>query len=55
MNQDTIKNAIAEKVKDPTVVADIISIMDTLRPKSVRVNLKTTGKRMKISKDEDVE
>ena len=42
---DIMRNAIKEKVKDVKVVEDIIKLMDTLRPKNVRINLKRTSNR----------
>jgi hypothetical protein len=47
LNQDIIKEAITDKVVDPKVVEEIIALMDSLRPKSVRVNLKRTAVRGK--------
>lgn len=42
LNQDIIKKAILEKVKDPKDVVAILNRMDELRPKKTRVNLKRT-------------
>lgn len=47
LNQDIIKQAIFEKVKDPKDVVAIIHRMDELRPKKTRVNLKRTMGRKK--------
>lgn len=56
LTQEVIKDAIMEKIKDPLEVEQIISLMDTLRPKTERVNLKRTalkGKRVKKNNIED--
>ena len=45
LNQDIIKNAIKDKVSDPTTVEEIIKNMDKLRPMNTRVNLKRTKNR----------
>ncbi len=47
LNQNIIKDAIKEKVADPKVVEDILTLMDTMRPMNVRTNLKRTGKHVK--------
>ena len=46
LSQEIIKHAIIQKVKDPTMVEEIIKLMDK-RPTSVRVNLKRTSAREK--------
>lgn len=55
LNQNIIRDAIKEKVTDPKIVEDIVTLMDTLRPTNVRTNLKRTGKRNinPIQKDAD--
>ena len=45
INLEIIKEAIEKKVKDPKTVEEILQIMDDLRPKSTRVNLKRTSNR----------
>ncbi|AYV82069.1 MAG: hypothetical protein Homavirus5_11 [Homavirus sp.] len=45
LSQDIIKEAISDKILDPKKVEEIIALMDTLRPKSARVNLKRTSVR----------
>ncbi|CAH6421778.1 Hypothetical protein KVN_LOCUS464 [uncultured virus] len=47
LNQQIIKNAINEKIKDPLTVESILKIMENLRPKSTRINLKRTSIRDK--------
>ena len=43
LNQDIVKNAIKEKISDPTIVEEIIKNMDNSRQKNTRVNLKRTN------------
>ncbi len=45
LNQDIIKDAIKKKINDPKDIDEIIKLMDQLRPKNVRVNLKRTSHR----------
>jgi hypothetical protein len=47
LTQDIIKKAIDEKVKDPDQVQQILSLMENMRPKKERVNLKRTALRDK--------
>lgn len=56
LSQDIIKDAINEKIKDPMEVEQILALMDNLRPKSERINLKRTalrGKRVKKKNGEE--
>ena len=50
LSQEIIRDAISEKVKDDNEVEAIIALMDTLRPKNVRVNLKRTNARPRKAK-----
>lgn len=50
LSNDIIKEAIADKIIDPKKVEEIIELMETLRPKNVRVNLKRTASRGKSAK-----
>ena len=43
LSQDIIKSAILEKVKDPSIVEDILKAMEDKRPLSTHVNIKRTG------------
>lgn len=45
LSTDIIKSAIEKKVADPKTVEDIMKLMDELRPKKTRVNLKRTKTR----------
>lgn len=45
LSQDIIKKAICEKVKDPTIVEDIMKMMEDLRPLNTHVNIKRTSAR----------
>lgn len=45
LDQDTIKKAIAEQVKDPKIVDDIMKKMDASRPIVEHINLKRTSNR----------
>jgi len=47
INQDIMKNAITEKIKDPKIVEEIMKLMEEKRPLSTHVNLKRTGTRDK--------
>ena len=50
INQDIIKKSIAEKVQDPSVIEDILKIMEKNRPLKTNVNLKRTNERAKKPK-----
>lgn len=51
LNQDVIKSAIFEKVKDPQLVEEILKTMDEKRQVTTHVNIKRTGgKRKKRAK-----
>jgi len=45
INQDIMKLAISEKIKDPQIVEDILKLMEEKRPMNSNVNLKRTGTR----------
>ena len=50
INQDIIKKSIAEKVTDPTIIEDILKIMEKNRPLKTSVNLKRTNERKSKNK-----
>lgn len=50
LSNDIIKEAITDKIIDPKKVEEIIELMETMRPKNVRVNLKRTAARGKSAK-----
>lgn len=50
LSQDVIKAAIAEKVKDPQIVEEILKTMEDKRPLSTHVNIKRTGGKKKTVK-----
>jgi Family of unknown function (DUF5760) len=58
LNQDVIKKAIADKIKDPLIVEDILNSMELMRPLNTHVNLKRTNARKKgagrKSKDKNI-
>jgi len=43
LSKDIIEDAIKKKVKDPKDVAEVLKMMEELRPVKVNVNLKRTG------------
>lgn len=54
LNQDIIKDAIRDKVENPQVVKEILEMMEQMRPKKERVNLKRTYARgKKINKKKE--
>jgi|AntRauTorckE6833_2_1112554.scaffolds.fasta_scaffold43219_2 hypothetical protein len=51
INQDNVKEAVKEKVKNPKIIKDILDSVEKTRAKNVRVNLqRTTGKARNIKK-----
>jgi len=47
LNQEVIKNAITDKVKDPQLVEEILKAMEDKRPVTTHVNIKRTGGKKK--------
>lgn len=45
LNTEIIKEAISQKIDNPSVVEDIMNLMQELRPIKTRTNLKRTQKR----------
>jgi|LakMenEpi03Aug12_release.lakeMendotaPanAssembly.Ray.scaffolds.fasta_scaffold188093_2 hypothetical protein len=45
INQDIMKNAMTEKIKDPKIVEEILKLMEDKRQMNTHVNLKRTGTR----------
>ena len=43
LKPDTIKTALEKKITDPKIVGEIMNLMEELRPKQTKVNLKRTS------------
>ena len=50
LSQDIIKASIAEKIKDPQIVEEILKNMENKRPLSTHINIKRTGGQKKTGK-----
>lgn len=50
LSQDIIKASIAEKVKDPQIVEEILKTMEDKRPLSTHINIKRTGGKKRTGK-----
>ena len=50
LSQDIIKASIAEKVKDPQIVEEILKAMEDKRPLSTHINIKRTGGKKRTGK-----
>lgn len=50
VNKDIIKDALAEKIDDPTIVADILNTIEQNRPTQVKVTLRRTTRSRKVAR-----